>query len=31
MVFGKLERLVELNLFSCSELGCLLNSIVDLS
>jgi hypothetical protein len=29
--FGKLQSLVELKIFDCSQLGCLLNSIVDLS
>jgi Leucine-rich repeat (LRR) protein len=29
--FGKLQSLVELDLSSCIELGCLPNSIVDLS
>ncbi len=31
MEFGKLQSLVELDLSKCSELGCLLDSIVDLS
>ncbi len=31
MEFGKLESLVELDLSHCSQLGCLLDSIVDLS
>jgi hypothetical protein len=31
MKFGKLQSLVELDLYSCSELGCLLDSIVDLA
>jgi len=31
MEFGKLQSLVELNLFSCSQLGCLPDSIVNLS
>ncbi len=31
MEFGKLQSLVELDLFTCSQLGCLPNSIVDLS
>jgi hypothetical protein len=31
MEFGKLQRLEEFNLFSCSELGCWFDSIVDLS
>ncbi len=31
MEFGKLQSLVELDLSSCSELGCLPDSIVDLS
>jgi hypothetical protein len=31
MEFGKLERLVELDLSSYSKLGCLLDSIVNLS
>jgi hypothetical protein len=30
MEFGKLQSLVELDLFGCFELGCLPNSIVDL-
>jgi hypothetical protein len=29
--FGKLQSLVELDLFECSKLGCLPNSIVDLA
>jgi hypothetical protein len=29
--FGKLQNLVELDLSECSELGCLPDSIVDLS
>jgi hypothetical protein len=31
MELGKLQSLVELDLFWCFELGCLPNSIVDLS
>jgi len=31
MEFGKLESLVELDLFDCSQLGCLPYSIVNLS
>jgi Leucine-rich repeat (LRR) protein len=31
MEFGKLQSLVELDLSHCSELGCLPDSIVDLS
>jgi hypothetical protein len=31
MEFGKLQSLVELDLFGCSQLGCLPDSIVDLS
>jgi hypothetical protein len=31
MEFGKLQSLVELDLFDCSKLGCLHNSIVHLS
>jgi hypothetical protein len=31
MQFGKLQSLMELDLFECSELGCLPDSIVDLS
>jgi hypothetical protein len=31
MELGKFQRLVELELFHSSELGCLLDSIVDLS
>ncbi len=31
MEFGKFQSLVELDLFSCFELGCLLDSVVDLS
>ncbi len=31
MEFEKLQSLVELELFECSELGCLPDSIVDLS
>jgi Leucine-rich repeat (LRR) protein len=29
--FGKLESLLDLHLSQCSELGCLLDSIMDLS
>jgi hypothetical protein len=31
MELGKLQSLVELDLYGCLELGCLLNSIMDLS